>query len=388
MTSFFNWARSGTVRQARQMCSHATKLINEQRDLLNAEGLDAIQKSIQGLDATTRGPLDGKTVKAGMEELEKTASKWLKPYPFASYRENVEVFLVAICIAMGIRTFLLQPFKIPTGSMQPTLYGVTSENHQGDPNFQVPSAPKRWLDFILTGSTYYHLTVKNDGVFSLIDERPSRMLLFNFRQRFRVADDVYTVWFPPDDFFRRHTSLAEGVHLRAGQDMIKCRVVSGDHLFVDRMTYNFRQPARGDIVVFQTTGIRYPSMTDDQHYIKRLIGLPGDTLRIGDDRHVVVDGKRLDKTTPRFERLYDEDHWKDSGYIGHANGQFRPLGMAFFPNAEAEFKVPKDQYVVMGDNTLNSLDSRYWGSFNRENVIGKSFFVYWPFNSRWGWWGH
>jgi len=61
-----------------------------------------------------------------MENLEKAANKWLKPYPNAGYRENGEVLLVALTVAMGIRTFFLQPFKIPTGSMQPTLYGVTS----------------------------------------------------------------------------------------------------------------------------------------------------------------------------------------------------------------------------------------------------------------------
>ena len=61
-----------------------------------------------------------------METLEQVAGKWLRPYPHAAWRENVEVLLVALAVAMGIRTFFLQPFKIPTGSMQPTLYGVTS----------------------------------------------------------------------------------------------------------------------------------------------------------------------------------------------------------------------------------------------------------------------
>src|SRR5208283_2793249 len=61
-----------------------------------------------------------------LEQLEKAANKWIRPYPHAEWRENVEVFLVAIVVAMGIRTFFLQPFKIPTGSMQPTLYGVQS----------------------------------------------------------------------------------------------------------------------------------------------------------------------------------------------------------------------------------------------------------------------
>ena len=73
-----------------------------------------------------------------MENLEKAANKWLKPYPNAAWRENVEVLLVALAVAMGIRTFFLQPFKIPTGSMQPTLFGVTSENLLDEAGFQDP----------------------------------------------------------------------------------------------------------------------------------------------------------------------------------------------------------------------------------------------------------
>ena len=65
---------------------------------------------------------------AAANQLETTANKWLKPYPNAVWRENIEVFLVAIVIAMGIRTFFVQPFKIPTGSMQPTLFGNTMED--------------------------------------------------------------------------------------------------------------------------------------------------------------------------------------------------------------------------------------------------------------------
>ena len=78
-----------------------------------------------------------------MENLEKAANKWLKPYPNAAWRENVEVLLVALAVAMGIRTFFLQPFKIPTGSMQPTLFGVTSENLINKPDFKIPTGLTR-----------------------------------------------------------------------------------------------------------------------------------------------------------------------------------------------------------------------------------------------------
>ena len=86
---------------------------------------------------------DKKAVTDSLVRLEKSANKWLKPYPNAAWRENVEVLLVALTVAMGIRTFFLQPFKIPTGSMQPTLFGVTSTNLLGDSNFSADVAVTR-----------------------------------------------------------------------------------------------------------------------------------------------------------------------------------------------------------------------------------------------------
>ncbi len=386
MISFINWLLSSKVREARQMSGHARKILEEQRDQLNPQAIQAMEESIATLKTTFKTQRDAKTISSRMADLESTATKWLKPYPYASYRENVEVFLVAIAVAMGIRTFFLQPFKIPTGSMQPTLYGVTADNFIGDSNFKMPGMVEGWMSAIFQGASYYHVVAKNSGALSIIDSQPTRFI-FNLTQKFRIGEDVYTVWWPPDNFFR-HAGLVEGMMFQKGQDVIKMRAVSGDHLFVDRVSYNFRRPHRGDIVVFQTVGIRGQGMTDDQHYIKRLIGLPGESVQIGDDRHVVINGKRLDKTTPHFEKVYDEENWKDGGYLGHVNGRVRPLGMSYFEDASYTFKIPSNHYLVMGDNTLNSSDSRYWGSFPTTNVIGKSFFVYWPFNKRFGWWGH
>jgi signal peptidase I len=127
-----------------------------------------------------------------------------------------------------------------------------------------------------------------------------------------------------------------------------------------------------------------------QFYIKRLVALGGERVRIGDDRHLYIDDKRLDASTPRFAKIYSFDPAvppRESRYSGHVNGGVAPL----FPNAEAFRVVPPDHYMAMGDNTVNSSDSRAWGSFPKENVIGKSFFVYWPFGSqdgrpsRFGW---
>jgi signal peptidase I len=182
---------------------------------------------------------------------------------------------------------------------------------------------------------------------------------------------------------------------KEGDTLITLKSFSGDHLFVDRLSYNFRRPKRGEIIVFETKNI--PAMAADQQgqfYIKRLVGMGGEKIRIEDDRHLVANGQRLDASTPHFGRVYSFDPAMppaESTYSGHVNNQVYPGLAPLFPNATTEFPIPSDHYMVMGDNTLNSSDSRTWGSFPQANVIGKNWFVYWPIGrqdgreSRFGW---
>jgi signal peptidase I len=181
-----------------------------------------------------------------------------------------------------------------------------------------------------------------------------------------------------------------------GEDVMKLKAISGDYLFVDRLSYNFRRPKRGEIIVFETKGINHPQISGD-FYIKRLVAMGGEQVRIGNDRHLVISGKRLDASTPHFEHVYSFDPRQmpdDSRYSGHLNDAVGYVGLApLFRDAGVTQTVRPNHYMVMGDNTVNSSDSRTWGDFPRESVIGKSFFVYWPIgsqngrDSRFGW-GH
>ena len=170
-------------------------------------------------------------------------------------------------------------------------------------------------------------------------------------------------------FLKRRTDFEEG------EIVCKGWLSLGDHLFVDRFSLHFREPKRGDITVFLTDGLNTIS---GPYYIKRLVGMPGDTLKII-DRTVFVKEKGKDKFVPitdfgikSINRIYDFK----GGYHGHIGRGLLADGM--------EFNVPLGHYFMLGDNSLNSSDSRDWGVVPRKNIIGRPFLIFWPISRRWG----
>jgi signal peptidase I len=419
------WFFSSTVRQACAVRKHVYHLLCAQRDVLTPPAIGAVTLAMNQLrDVIAAGENIGK-IRIKMDELDFAANKWLKPYPHALWRENVEVILVAVAVAMAIRTFFVQPFKIPTGSMQPTLFGVTSvpdfsriifnaedkskiqaqlnEQFKLRKTLTLPTGWERVREWF-EGISYVQVVAQNDGELQAV-EPPVKFLIFNIKQTLWIGGQPQTIWFPPDygeqplparAGLRTHTDFGEGQLCHKGDVVVNLRVSAGDHLFVDRFTYNFRRPQRGEIAVFQTEGIQHPAMPQDQFYIKRLVALPGDRVQIGDDRHLIINGRRLDASTPHFENVYSFDPKlppRKSEFSGHVNGTvaekyniYPGLSLApLFPDEQTVFTNDNDTYMVMGDNTTDSFDSRVWGPFPARNVIGKSFFVYWPITQRFGW---
>jgi len=395
------WFFSPTVRQACAVRKHVYRLLCAQRDILPPQAIGGVTLPLNQLQAAITGGEDIGKLRTKMDELDFAANKWLKPYPNAMWRENIEVILVAVAVAMAIRTFFVQPFKIPTGSMQPTLFGVTSKNYlphdgqPGNPHFQFPTGwerIKQWFE----GISYLHVVAQNDGAIESISPM-MHFLIFNIRQSFSIGGVEHVMWFPPDygeQSLAARAGLDPGHVYHRGDDVIKIQSCAGDHLFVDRLTYNFCKPGRGEIVVFETKGIQNPMMPQDQFYIKRLVALPGDHVQIGDDRHLIINGERLDASTPHFAMVYSfnpKQLPRESEYSGHVNGTVAaqdglyPNLAPLFPDQQTVYTNSDDAYMVMGDNTCNSFDSRAWGNFPAHNVIGKSFFVYWPITKRFGW---
>jgi signal peptidase I len=384
------WFFSKTVRQTTEMMHQVRKLLCAQEDILAPNAIKNITEALDETSEALKSGAPAETLKKKMAALEETANKWLKPYPNAAWRENIEVILVAVAIALSIRTFFLQPMKIPTGSMQPTLYGIVYENLKNEKDVVIPSGINCWIDSIFKGISYYRYVASEDGEFRLLDEKPVSVLPLVTKQRFSVGGQVFTVWLPGDQLFLR-AGLANGQAFRKGEEILNMKVTSGDHLFVNRMVYNFRQPKRGEIVIFETRGI--DNLPQDTYYIKRLVAIGGDKVQIGDDQHLRINNERLTAATPHFENLYSfGPTYKENHYFGHVNKVVgikmgRPGSMIapLFPDETAEFNVRSNYCLVMGDNTMNSYDSRYWGDFPQQNIIGRSSFVYWPISARFGW---
>ena len=128
-------------------------------------------------------------------------------------------------------------------------------------------------------------------------------------------------------------------------------LLEGDKLFVNKYLYRFEMPKRGDIVVF-----KYPN-DPKKDFIKRLVGFGGETVEIRDGK-IYIGGKVLDDPAS-FGKFYYYNH-DPSGAPGETT------------------HVPADSYFVLGDNSANSTDSRFWGFVPKKNMLGKAIFRWWP----------
>jgi signal peptidase I len=261
----------------------------------------------------------------------------------------------------------------------------------------MPGLLERIYDLAAHGAIYHEVIAPQDGTVLNYGTQEHFLRFFNKRtipvQYKDGSEAAFTLWFTPDQGandmrdqrFEHRTGLDEHPQFRQGEPIIRFVESTGDHLFVDRLTYNFRKPARGDVVVFKTAGLPMPDT--NQFYIKRLVGLPGETVSIGEDRHAKINGQRLDASTPHFGGVYGFDprtlpqadvYLTDQNYNGHV---LMTDPRCYLRTEGDSIEVRPQHYLVFGDNTVSSYDSRYWRDVPQENFIGKALFVYWPFSS-------
>ena len=353
------------LKEGKQYRHALKRLIHYKEDILAAKDLQKLRDLLVKMDEAIKSRTKER-VQATRDEIEKTVGKIVPPQKDSGWRENVEVFVVAIVIAAGVRAYFLQPFKIPTGSMQPTLYGII-----GTPTDTPPPNPlSRVVQLVLLGRHYIDLTAETDDVVLGLQEK-TYLNFFTFTTI--VGNKTRYTLFAPQIQLQNDFGVRQGRSYQKGETIARGYIETGDQVFVDKFSYNFLLPSRGDVFVFKTLNIpqiQMPPGVESQHYIKRLGGVPGDNLQINRP-DLIIDGKVADQDV--FRRVMS----KKDGYDGYFNG---PL----LPDAQEIFSVPAKSYFALGDNSGHSFDSRYWGIVPEENVAGRGLFVYWPFSKRWG----
>ncbi len=376
------YTRRARVRaELRDLEKHYAHLRRRDEDILPPAACASLQAAVTTLrQARTGGDPDAAA--ACLERFQSGEAVSLPRRPRPRLRENLEMLVVALGLAFGIRALFLQPFKIPTGSMQPTLFGIHFVP-QAEPLRVNPAT--RFFGYLNYTRRYVDVTVQSDGYIDLHGVRRARPAVpfFPF-SLVDVGDVTYRLPGLPDDVRKYLMQLhGFGTALKAGDVLARGALELGDHLFVDRTHLAFAEPRRGDVMVFITDGLRRGNgeALMGRFYIKRLAGLPGDTLRIRDGRLYVrergaADFRLVDsKDDPGFERVYSGK----GGYHGYTHMQSE-----FLAGPDETFTVPDGEYFMLGDNSAFSLDSRFWKTVPRQNLVGRALLVWWPFSRRWG----
>lgn len=415
----------------------AEKVFHYRRDQLTAAEAAALQKRTEDLRMKIKQHTDAGNLKLSVEALEPVLLRTGgKIYPKSELTEWVEFFLVAGIVLIGIRTYFISPFQIPTGSMMPSYFGMT-DNIYHTPQ-ENPGLIKKAVNFLTLGAVHHDVIAPESGEVSMDYPYDSKSGLSFYplaakkhgrkwliipatlqEYTFYVNDTPVTVDVPEDFDFRktivnaffngdeaayaqqlrnevvraervidqtdpenqRALRINLGQTVQAGGQVMSFDVRAGDMLFVDRFSYHFFRPKIGSGFVFRTDiipGLQNGTADADSYFIKRLVGVPGDTLEI---REPVLyrNGKPITGAAS-----FEKEFKRIDGYPGYRNRAPNDPYQIYLTRPGDTVTVPPDDYFACGDNSSNSRDSRYWGFVPAAAVVGRPLFVYYPFTRRWG----
>ena len=420
----------------------AERVYHFRRDVLPAAQVGELQSQMAGLRSLLKERAGAEKLKLAIEATEEVLRRTGGAvYPKSALVENVDFFLVAAIVILGIRTYFVQPFKIPTNSMWPTYNGMTPEVFAQPAD--EPSAGAVAARAVLFGAWPHRLDAPGDGEVlvpvgggqsrgavhaRIVPGRSWLVIPTDLREyTFFVGDRPVKVRVPLDfdmDWVvsearlspgqtystqnfnaavrrkmeagslevrvidgERVNCIRTGRTVRAGERFLSFDELTGDQLFVDRMSYHFVRPQPGQGFVFRTSNIPGIANTyGDQYYIKRLVGTPGDEIEIvagktnGDGVSVVKSagtGVLLRNGRPIEGAGAFQGNNEQSGKYGG----YQPLGILALGE---KAKVPPGQFLALGDNSGNSADGRYWGFVPGKDVAGRPLFIYFPFTQHWG----
>jgi len=386
-------------KEAILLLKGSQKFLHYKRDLLEKDRIDEIESRRADLKKAIKAK-DQDAAKECYKQLENTCEKSLRHYKAPDWlEENIEVFWVAIVIALGIRAYFLQPFRIPTGSMQPSLNGIIMTPKHNEKDWDSPWIGKQAFDYVFSGKSYSNVVADRDLTIANITD--ASWFLFS-RSKITFTDGTSINISAPKgateqiSTIRAALSSPKKPHFKKGDPIFVGTRTTGDLVLVDKLSYHFRSPKRGESFVFDTIDIRTDPHGGDQsggtHYIKRLAGVPGDTIRV-EAPNLYLNGEIASEET--FKRVAS----KKNGYGGYTNPPrvyyrlnktSRKVRPGFWDQQHTvTLSTAEDpnfnEYFAMGDNSAHSSDSRMWGTVKQFNLVGPALFSLWPFGS--GHWG-
>ena len=375
MFDFLLFGKAKEERKQLHAIAHfLAKRVHYGRDVLPAKLLERLEEArvicAEALRWTTPRPRRQDI----LNQLEKEYGDLLRTERHHGRKENAEVALVAIVLALGVRAYFLQPFKIPTHSMRPTLLGILNQAENEPP----PSWPKRVFDLAKEGKSYHRAVAPRDS--QILSVREGRLFgLIPWTTTEIVAEDwKETILSNLQEAREGGLRVRNGDQVKAGEVLVNFSSATGDHLFVNKFIYHFRKPKRAETFVFTTeqidgieSGLRLRGIEGSQYYIKRCVALGGDTVQVKAPE-LWIDG------APSKEPACQKVASKMDGYPGYTFGQ------TYLNSPNDTYRVPGNDYWAMGDNSPNSYDSRGWGAVPEANLVGLGAVVYWPFTKRWG----
>jgi len=437
-------SESGKLREtAKHWLYLGAKVYHFRKDELREADVEKLSRSMDAVRTGLKGiKSDKQRLRNALEEMEALMRDIGGAfYPRSSIGENVEFFFVAMIIYIGVTTFFVKPFKIPTNSMWPTYYGMTAEvwDEGEEPGglerafrlaafgasrytIEAPEDGELMIPVALGGSIgrssvglykypvskrrYFVLPGEGVGYEFMIGDSPVKVKV---PKDFTLEDSVLgDAWFPDDEHFNLAFSrlirqgrltgertvqmkdeqgvsrsvriglVKTGKFFKKGETVLSFDLLTGDQLFVDRMSYHFVEPKVGDGFVFRTGEIEHLSVRGDTFYIKRLSGTPGDTVKI-DEGKLLINGEAASGSV-----AFDKNAAQDDPYRGYSYPSSIASGFSGLLHPGQTITIPEDSYLALGDNSYNSYDSRGWGYVPESAIVGRPIIIYYPFTKRFG----
>jgi signal peptidase I len=407
---FFSNPEKKSRKAARAQFEMAEKIYAYREDVIPEKDREELRNVIDRMKHLLK---DKSTPGVGLEIMQKEMEPVMKRtggyfYPRNWFAENSEMLIFAAILAIGIRTFFLQPFKIPTNSMYPTYNGMTAEVYVAE---EGPALPMQVFRLLALGAKHKTIKGTEGGELALkingkgnpdIQLVPGRKWFIlpakKLRYTFYVGEEPVPVDMPMEFdmrqvltplFARAHGKVGylpdgtrvikSGIIAGKGDTAFSFDLLTGDQLFVDRMSYHFIRPKVGHPIVFRTDNLENIDRDNKgKYYIKRAVGGPGDTLKI--EPPVLLRNGQPNTGAKAFDKnRFREGEYK--GYVYAGSSSTYPL--PFF-KGEDPITIPDGNYFAMGDNSPNSADSRMWGLVPQTELVGRAIFIYYPFSHRFG----